>query len=29
MNEMIMQVINFLKELREAEVDAMRALTRV
>ena len=29
MNEMIKQVINFLKELREAEVDAMRALTKV
>jgi hypothetical protein len=29
LNDMIKQIINFLKELREAEVDAMRALTKV
>lgn len=29
MDEMIKQIINFLKEMREAEVDAMRALTKV
>lgn len=29
MNEMIKQIINFLKEMKDAEVDAMRALTRV
>ena len=29
MSEMIKQIINFIKELKEAEVDAMRALTRV
>lgn len=29
LNDMIKQVINFLKELREAEVDAMRSLTKV
>ena len=29
MNEMIKQIINFLKEIKDAEVDAMRALTRV
>ncbi|MBC8130162.1 MAG: hypothetical protein H7Y08_07545 [Rhizobiaceae bacterium] len=29
MDEMIKQLINFLKEMQEAEVDAMRALTKV
>lgn len=29
MNEMIKQIINFLKEMKDAEVDAMRSLTRV
>ncbi len=29
LNDMMKQIINFLKELREAEVDAMRSLTRV
>jgi hypothetical protein len=29
LNDMMKQIINFLKELREAEVDAMRSLTKV
>jgi hypothetical protein len=29
LNDMIKQIINFLKEMREAEVDAMRSLTKV
>ncbi len=29
MNDMIKQIINFIKEMREAEVEAMRALTKV
>lgn len=29
LNDMIKQIINFLKELKEAEIDAMRSLTRV
>lgn len=29
MNDMIKQIINFIKEMKEAEVEAMRALTRV
>ncbi|WP_378940821.1 hypothetical protein [Mesorhizobium sp. ANAO-SY3R2] len=29
MNDMIKQIINFIKELKDAEVEAMRALTRV
>jgi hypothetical protein len=29
LNEMIKQIINFIKEMKDAEVDAMRALTRV
>ena len=28
MNEMIKQIINFIKEMQDAEVDAMRAITR-
>lgn len=28
MNDMIKQIVNFLREVREAEVDAMRAITR-
>lgn len=29
LNDMIKQIINFIKEMKDAEVDAMRALTRV